>query len=162
MIADFAANFFDLAFGDDVAAAHEHDAVGDAIDFFQNVAGDDDVHSLLGDGFKERDGFRARHGIEAVERFIENEYRRMMRDGLSQANALAHAFAVASYFAAGDLGHARAFEGFVGELGGLIVAKTVETQRPINEVVAVGAGREGVELRAITDLAEEFDGLLGL
>ena len=161
MIADFSANFFNLAFGNDVAAAHQHDAVGDAVDLFQNVAGDDDVHALLGDGFKERDGFGASHGIEAVERFVENQHRRMMRNGLSQANALAHAFAVACDFAAGDLRHAGALEGFVRELGGLIVAKSVKTQRPINEVVAVRAGREGVELRAVAHLAEELDGLLG-
>src|SRR5208282_5416206 len=52
MIADLAANFFNLAFGDDIAAAHEHDAVGDAIDFLQNMAGDDDVHTLFGDGLE--------------------------------------------------------------------------------------------------------------
>src|SRR5208282_1624898 len=36
----------------------------------------------------------------------------------------------------------------------------MKTQRPINEVVAVRAGREGIELRAVANLAKEFDGLL--
>src|SRR5713226_2639839 len=36
----------------------------------------------------------------------------------------------------------------------------METQRPIDEVVAIRAGREGVKLRAVSHLPEELDGLL--
>src|SRR5260370_2581418 len=84
----------------------------------------------------------------------------MMRNGLGEANALAHAFAGARYFPARALRHTSALESFVGEFRGPVVAKTVETQRPVDEVVAICAGREGVKLNAIPDLAEEFDGLL--
>src|SRR5580704_9816354 len=160
MIADFSANFFNLAFGNDVAAAHQHDAVRDAVDFLQNVAGNDDVHSLFSDGFKERNGFGAGHGIEAVEGFVENQHGWMMCNRLGQANALPHAFAIASDLASGDLRHAGAFECFARELRGLVVAETMKTQWPVNEVVAIRARREGIELRAIPNLAEEFDRLL--
>src|SRR5260221_240927 len=50
--------------------------------------------------------------------------------------------------------------GFVGEFLRLGASKTVQTQRPIDEVVAIRARREGVKLRAVTDLAEELDWLL--
>src|ERR1700676_680 len=118
------------------------------------------MHSLFGNGFEEGDRFRAGHGVEAVERLVENQHGRMMRNRLSQANALAHPFAVTGHFAAGGLRHAGALEFFVRDFRSLIVAKAVKTQGPIDEVVAVRARREGVELRAVSDLAEELDGLL--
>src|SRR5580658_771306 len=59
------------------------------------------------------------------------------------------------------LREAGALEGFIRKFYGLIMGKAVEPQWPIDEIVAVGARREGIELRAVTDLAEELDGLLG-
>jgi len=47
MIADFLANLANLSFGNNVTAAHQHDAVGDSIDFLQNVTGNNDVHACL-------------------------------------------------------------------------------------------------------------------
>src|SRR4029077_20636862 len=83
----------------------------------------------------------------------------MMCNGLSEANALSHPFAIARHFALGDLSHASALKGFVCELRCLVAAKAMKTQRPINEVVAVCAGRKGVELRAESSLPEKLDGL---
>src|SRR6202044_3943010 len=85
---------------------------------------------------------------------------RMMRNRLSQAHALAHTFAIACHFAAGDGGHTSTFEGFIRELGALVMAEAVKAQRPIDEVVAVCTGRERVELRAVAAFAEELDRLL--
>src|ERR1700676_503921 len=85
----------------------------------------------------------------------------MMSNRLSETNALAHTFAVTGHFAVSDLRHASAFEGFVCELRGLLVSKTVKAERAIDEVIAIRAGRERVELRAVADLPEKFDGLLG-
>src|SRR6266446_9856207 len=124
------------------------------------MAGNDDVHSLLGNRFEERDRFRSGHGIKAVERFVKNQHGRMMCNGLSQANALSHTFAITRHFAPCHLRHAGALQGFVRKLRCLAVAKSMKTQRPINEVVAIRAGREGVKLRAVSHLPEEFDGLL--
>src|SRR5580693_3229990 len=124
------------------------------------MAGDDDVHPLFRDGFEQCDRFGASHGIEAVEWLVQNQHRRMMRNGLRQANALTHPFAVARHFAPGHWRHTSALEGLVCELGRLVVTETVEPQRPINEIVAVRAGRERVELRAVSDLSEKLDGLL--
>ena len=160
MIVDLLANLANLSLCNNVAAAHQHDAVGDAIDFLQNMAGNDHVHPLLGNRFEERDRFRASHRIKAVERFVENQHGRMMRNGLSQANALSHPFAVARHFAPCHLRHSGAFQGFACELRCLVAAKTMKPQRPINEVVAIRSRREGIKLRAVSDLPEELDRLL--
>src|SRR6202040_3427096 len=56
--------------------------------------------------------------------------------------------------------HTRAFEGLVRKFRGLVVAKTMKTQRPINEIVAIRARRERVKLRAVAYLPEKLDGLL--
>src|SRR5580693_2377208 len=85
----------------------------------------------------------------------------MMSNGLREANTLAHAFAVAGDFAAGDLRHSGALEGLVRKLDGLVVGKAVEAQRPINKIVSIRPRREGVKLRAVTYLAKELNGLLG-
>src|SRR5438874_11270487 len=160
MVADFLADLADLSLGHNVAAAHQYHAVGDAIDFLQNMAGNDDVHPLLGNRFKERDRFRAGHGIKAVERFVENQHGGMMSDGLREANALTHPFAIAGYLAPRHLGHASALQRFVRELGSLIVRKTMKTQGPINEIIARRAGREGVKLCAVSHVPKELYGLL--
>jgi hypothetical protein len=125
------------------------------------VAGDDDVHALLGQSFKKRDGFSAGHGIEAIEWLVENENRGTMRNGLREADALAHAFAVASDFSLGDLSHAGAIEGLGGELGGLIGRKAVETERLVDEVVARDTWRKRVKLRAVADLTVEMHWIFG-
>src|SRR5690348_3755401 len=83
----------------------------------------------------------------------------MMRNGLCQADSLPHAFAVTRDFAPRDLRHARAVQRLVGQFGGLLRAKSVQAQRPVDKIVAVRSGREGVKLRAISNLAEEFDRL---
>src|SRR5712664_1076923 len=160
MVADFLANLANLSLCHNVAAAHQHDAVGDAIDFLQNMTGNYDVHSLLGNRFEKPYRFRTGHGIKAVERFVKNQHGRMMRNGLSQANALPHPLAVARHFTPRHLRHAGPLQSFVREFRCLAVAKPMETQRPIDEVVAIRAGREGVKLRAVSHLPEELDGLL--
>ena len=53
-----------------------------------------------------------RHGIKSVERFIEHQNRGMMRDGLGQPYALAHAFAVSSHFTMRCFAHGDAIDGF--------------------------------------------------
>src|SRR5207248_11397341 len=160
MVADFLADLADLSLGHNGAAAHEYHAVGDAIDFLQDMAGNDDVHPLLGNRFKERDRFRAGHGIKAVERFVENQHGGMMSDGLREANALTHPFAIAGYLAPRHLGHASALQRFVRELGSLIVRKTMKPAGPTNELIAHRAGSEGVKLCAVSHVPKELYGLL--
>ena len=43
---------------------------------------------------EQRDGLGARHGVEAVERFVEHDHARVVRDRLRQLDALPHALAV--------------------------------------------------------------------
>src|SRR5439155_8786854 len=58
------------------------------------------------------------------------------------------------------LRHSGAYHGFACELRCLVAAKTMKPQRPINEVVAIRSRREGIKLRAVSDLPEELDRLL--
>ena len=54
---------------------------------------------------EQRDGFGARHGVQAVERLVEHQHLRIVRDGLRQLDALPHAFAVGGHGAVGGLRH---------------------------------------------------------
>ena len=47
MIFHFAANALNIAFGDDISAAHHHDAIGNDVDLVQDVTRNDDVHTGL-------------------------------------------------------------------------------------------------------------------
>ena len=156
MIADLLPHFTNLAFRHDVAAAHEYDTIGDPVDFFENVAGNDDVHSLHGKCTEQSDGLGACDGIQPVERLVQNKHRGMVGDGLRQTDALAHTLAVSSHLAPRDLRHAGPLQGLVGQPCGLLTAKTMEPQGPKNEIITSGPWREGIELRAISNLPEQL------
>ena len=53
----FCADAVNLPFRHNVAVAHQHNLVGNLVDLMKDVAGDDHVHSLLSQRFKERNGF---------------------------------------------------------------------------------------------------------
>src|SRR5207244_5272070 len=80
----------------------------------------------------------------------------MVGDGLRQTDALAHTLAVSSHLAPRDLRHAGPLQGLVGQPCGLLTAKTMEPQGPKNEIITSGPGREGIELRAISNLPEQL------
>ena len=83
------------------------------------------MQSLFADGLKERDGFRARHGVQTVQRFVQDQHRGPVGDRLCQSHALTHAFAVARHLAPGGV--------FVNQAGSLspplldLLARTVKT-----------------------------------
>ena len=60
------------------------------------------MHSLAAQLFEQRDRFSPRHRIESVQRLIKHQHAWVMGDGLSEANLLPHALAVA-----GDLSRGR-------------------------------------------------------
>ena len=91
---------------------------------------------------KQRDGFGAGHGIEAVERLVEHQHGRAVGDGLRQFDALPHAFAVSGDGAVGGFGHGNTLEGFLGQLGGFGLDHAVHQQERIDELVAGEAFRE--------------------
>ena len=59
---------------------------------------------------EQRDGFGAHQRIEAVQRLIQHQHPRIVRDGLRQLDPLPHAFAVAGDFAVRGFGHAHALD----------------------------------------------------
>ena len=72
MIFHFTAHPLNIAFSNNVSAAHHHDAVGNNVDFMQDVAGNDDVHSRFGAISEQFNDFGSRHRIEAIERLVKN------------------------------------------------------------------------------------------
>ena len=161
MLLHFFAHAADLAFGDDVAVAEQDDLVGDGVDFVQDMAGDDDVHAVRGEGAEQGDGFGAGEGIEAVERLIEDEDRRAVADGLGQLDALPHAFAVAGDFAFGGIHEIDALEGAPGQIRSFLMAAAIDAQIGVDEFEAGQAFGEGVELGAVADFAKEALGVVG-
>ena len=56
--AHFLADLVDVSLRDQVAAGDQHDAVGDAVDLIEDVAGDEEMHSLAAKLLEERDAIR--------------------------------------------------------------------------------------------------------
>jgi hypothetical protein len=110
LVAHFLPDLMNISFGDQVSAGDQDNAIGDAVNLIENVAGDQQMHSLTAKLFEERNGFGARHGIQSVQRLIEDQHAWMMRDGLREPNLLPHAFAVAGDLAACCIAKLHAFE----------------------------------------------------
>ena len=122
LVLDLAAHALDLALGHHVALAEQDHLVADAIHFVQDVAGDDDVPSLLAPLLEERDGFGAGQRVEAVQRLVEDDHLRIVRRGLRQFDALPHALAVGGHRAVARVGQADGFERGHGALVALLVS----------------------------------------
>src|SRR5438876_6912619 len=67
MVFHFAANALNVALGDNVSAAHNHNAIGNDVHLMKNVARNNNVHSGLGEAPEQFDNFGAGHRIESVE-----------------------------------------------------------------------------------------------
>src|SRR5262245_50674689 len=83
MFGHFVPNFLNISFGDDVAVTHHYNGIGDEIHFMENMTRDDYELALSCKLFKQSDGFRARHRIQTVQRFIQHNDCRMMSNGKS-------------------------------------------------------------------------------
>src|SRR6266550_1062273 len=96
MFLHLATHIVNLSFGNDIAVVQKDHAITHHIHFVENVTRDDQVKPFGGELAEQANRLRASHRIEAVQRFIQNHYDRLMRDGLGQSYALAHAFAISS------------------------------------------------------------------
>jgi hypothetical protein len=99
VIFDFAAHAVDPAFSHHVAAAQQDDLIGDPVHLVEDVAGDDDVPPLGAEFLKQGQRLCARHGIEPVQRLVEDEDLGIVADRLRELDALPHALAVGGHFA---------------------------------------------------------------
>src|SRR5215469_3006336 len=80
----------------------------------------------------------------------------MMGDRLSQANALAHALRVSRNLAIGSVGKVHAIDRFPSQFVGFSAAQTAQQKTLEDEIKAGDAAREGIELRAVTDVSEQL------
>jgi len=98
-------------------------------------------------------GLGAGQWIEAVQRLIEDQDARTMRDRLRQFDALPHAFAVACDAARRCFAQADAVDGFPCQALRVFRAIAEKPQIAFDEFVAGEAAREGVVLGRIADHA---------
>ena len=68
----FVAHAVNRAFRHDITIVQQHNPIGHHVHFVQNVARNDQVHSIGSKLFEERDRFRSDHRIEAIERFDDD------------------------------------------------------------------------------------------
>src|SRR5579859_78064 len=80
----------------------------------------------------------------------------MMRDGLGQSDALAHAFAIAGDAAMGSVTHGHAVNRFCREARGISAAEPTQPQRLLDKFEASHALGKRIKLRAVANVAEEF------
>src|SRR5689334_6145322 len=116
----------------------------------QDVRRDDQVQTLGSEFAKEGDRLGADHRIETIERLVENQNCRLVRDRLRQPDALSHAFAVPSYFAIRGIDEIHAFDSKLGEIVCLLTIVTIDKEKRVNKLAARHASRKRVKLRAVT------------
>ena len=93
----------------------------------QDVAGHDDVAALVGEFAEQRDGLGAHQGIEAIERLVEHQHARIVRDGLRQLDPLPHALAIPGDLAMRGVAQVHAAEATLGSLA--VVMRMPERRR---------------------------------
>src|SRR6185369_7901030 len=119
------------------------------------VRRDDQVQTIGSEFAKEGDRLGAHHRIETVERLIQNQNRRLVRDRLREANALSHALAVTRYFPIRSIGEVDALDCKLGQIVRLLAIETVDEQERRNKLATSHASRKRIELRAVTDFAKQ-------
>ena len=160
-VPNLAADALDLALGHHVAVAQQNDLVGDLVDLVQHVAGDDDVLALRGELAEQSDGFGAHQRIQTVQRLIQHQHRRIVRDGQRQLDPLAHALAVPRDLAIGGVGHAQALDRRAGQAVAFLLVEAEQPQKRSHHLESGEAAREGVELRGVAQCAAQPFGIGG-
>ena len=112
-----------------VAVVQQHHKVRHHVNFVQNVTGDDQMQTLFGQFAKQGDGLRPHHGIESVQRFVQNKHRRLVSQSLGQANSLAHSFAVGSNLAITGFQQTDSLQRLPGQAFGFLPFHTMNQQK---------------------------------
>src|SRR5215831_9984272 len=122
----------------------------------QNVTRDDQVQPIGRELLEQRDRFRAYHWVEPIERLIENQYRRVVSDGLRQPHALPHALAVGADLSIcrGEQIHAR--QRLFSQTIGLGFRESGHLEKSSNKLTARQSWRKRIELRTVTKAAKQL------
>jgi len=121
----------------------------------EDVAREDHEPALVGELPEEGDGLGARHGIETVERLVEDEDPRIVGQRLREADALAHPLAVGGHLAPRGIGQIGPLDRGGGPLLRLGARQAVQPQQGRHEAEAGHARGERVVLGAVPDRSEE-------
>jgi hypothetical protein len=103
----------------DAPVGEDDNMVGEAFEFVEFMAGDEEALAGLSEAGEEVEQFATSKGIDAAERFVEDDEGGIVDEGLSELDALAHAFGKAAKGPVGAVGHADELEGVIGAATGL-------------------------------------------
>lgn len=106
MIVEQFADLRDRANRGEAAGSQDRDLIGEAFERVEFVARYQQAFAALGQQLKQSDHLAAADGVDAVERFVEQEQRRVVKQSLSELHALPHAFRIAGERAIGAFAHA--------------------------------------------------------
>ncbi len=100
VLVDQAADLVDVALGQHLAAVDDDDLLGQRLDLVQHVARHDHGLAAAGGPADALDDLGARDRVDAGQRLVEDEQRRVVHQALGQLGALAHALGEAAHPAA--------------------------------------------------------------
>jgi hypothetical protein len=140
------------AFGDDLPAVEEGDAVGEGVGLLQVLGGEEDGDAAADQFTDVVPDLAAAAGIEARRRLVEEDQLGASQQGHGQVEAAAHAPRVGRRRLVRRLGEAEAAEQ-LGDAGGCLALGDVVQVGHQHEVL--GAGEQVVERR---ELAGDADG----
>jgi hypothetical protein len=139
VLVDLVAHSRDRAFRHDVAVVHEDHAVGEEVDLVEDVTGEHDVTSFVGELPEQRDRLGAGHRVQPVQRLVEHDDLGVVGDRLGQSDPLPHPLAVSrDARTAASVKPTRAIAP-LGALAALGFGQAVELQRGVHELVARSA-----------------------
>src|SRR5579863_3051448 len=162
MLLDLTANRLNLAFSNNVSVAQQNDLIRYDIDFVQNMAGDDHVAALRGGFAKQSNHLRSRKRVQPVQRLIEHQNFRIVRQSLREPNALAHTLAVAGYFPMRGLTQVHALDGLPCQTLASGRVRARKEQVGVQEFVSSQAFWKCIELGRVTHNLEKILRVVGL
>ncbi len=138
------------------AAADQHEGVRDRLDFVQDVAGEQEPSARTDPPLEQFRDFVPPHGVQPVERLVEDQQLGVVGQGLGQHGPLSHASRVSAHAAVHGVFHADQLHGVLGPRGGLAAAEAVEPHQVRDPIEAAHAGIERVAFRADAEAAEQL------
>src|SRR6185295_1526818 len=155
MLFHLVAHAVNLALCDNVTVVQENHTVAHHIDLVKNVTRYDQVKPFGCELAEQANRFGASHRIQSVERLVKDHHNRFVRDCLRKPDSLAHAFAVSPDLQVGRIQKIDSMQCLPCQILSVLLWKAVDSQIRVDELKACQRAREGIELRAVADLAKE-------